>query len=132
MSGLFCNGLVLGQGITEVLGSLFILAIIGIFALAIALPLLLSHKQKMARLHAESQGGEESLAKEVAALTERCGRLEARCGELERQVRTAHELLADEQRALDRKLTAILPDADAAPANKTIGPQDETRAAQRS
>lgn len=69
---------------------------------------------------------------EVAALRKTCEALDRRCSELERQVRTAHDLLADEQRALDRKLNAILPDADAAPADKTIGMQDENRAAQRS
>lgn len=87
---------------------------------------------KRAKYRAAAAQKSDSSAAQIAELRKTCEALDRRCAELEKQVRTAHDLLADEQRTLDRKLNAILPDADAIPAGKSIGPQDETRAAQRS
>jgi hypothetical protein len=52
----------------------------------------------------ETGGGGNS-----AQLQARCEALEKRCAALEEQMKTAHLLLADEQRALDQKLANILP-----------------------
>lgn len=103
-----------------------VLVVIGLPAFLIfGLPAILRHRRHIDPTILERLA-------ETTTLRDRLASLEKRCSELERQVRTAHDLLADEQRALDRKLNAILPDADAAPADKTIGMQDENRAAQRS
>jgi len=52
---------------------------------------------------------------EVAKLAQRLAALEKQCAKLQEQVLDAHTLLADEQRQLDHKLTAMLPDAPVAP-----------------
>ncbi|MCK6472945.1 MAG: hypothetical protein L6R28_14475 [Planctomycetes bacterium] len=77
---------------------------------------------------AQAKQGDTSAA-EIAELRKACEALDRRCAKLDEQVRTVHDLLADEQRTLDRKLNAILPDADAVSASKTIGPERESQRA---
>jgi len=69
------------------------------------------------------KGGSEA---ETGQLERRVEALEKQCAKLQEQVLDAHALLADEQRQLDRKLTAMLPDApDAAPGNEAARKQTQ-------
>lgn len=103
----------------------FWVAIVSIVGIAVFADFLTKREKYRAAQAKQS----DTAAAEIAELRKTCEALDRRCAELEKQVRTAHDLLADEQRTLDRKLNAILPDADAAPAGKTIGPEREAQRA---
>jgi hypothetical protein len=51
----------------------------------------------------------------VESLTQRVEALEKQCAKLQEQMLDAHTLLADEQRQLDHKLAAILPEPSSTP-----------------
>ena len=74
----------------------------------VGLVLILKHKRDMARI---ARGSADDTA--INELRTRCETLEKRCEKLEGEVLSAHNQLADERRELDRKLTAMLPDASA-------------------
>ncbi|MGD0090459.1 MAG: hypothetical protein ABSE73_11115 [Planctomycetota bacterium] len=67
----------------------------------------LDYRHKASKTGAAAGGKVESLEQRLAALEKQCARLEE-------QVLQAHVLLADEQRQLDHKLAAILPEATSA------------------
>jgi uncharacterized protein YlxW (UPF0749 family) len=86
------------------------------------------HREKLAEL--QSKGSNLDSGR-MNQLQQRVDALEKQCAKLQEQVLTAHEQLADERRALDNKLAAILPEippATSSPvqvrspqASKTIG-----------
>lgn len=95
-----------------------IISILGGTAVWITVALLIWLRFRHAALKLRaSEGGD------VEKLTRRVEILEKQCAELREQVLQAHTLLADEQRTLDRKLSAVLPDAPDATSRKTIGPE---------
>ena len=67
----------------------------------------LQHAVEMAKIKA---GKNEQSDSDLQQVRERCDSLEKRCTKLEEQLKDAHLLLADEQRALDKKLASIIPD----------------------
>jgi len=69
----------------------------------VAFPVWLYHRREVLRMRGTN-------AKEVLKLRERLEVIERRCAKLEEQVQTAHLLIADEQRSLDKKLSKIMPD----------------------
>ena len=78
----------------------------GVFlGLVVAFPCWLYHRRVMVRLKGTN-------AREMAHMREKIMALQQRCEKLEEQVSTAHMLLADEQRQLDRKLASLLPDSE--------------------
>ena len=91
----------------EVMGCLFILSICGVcgFVLWKIVDSGQKHNLELKRLDMEKAGG--GGGKELAA---RCEALEKRCTALEEQLHATQLQLADEQRALDKKLTHLLPE----------------------
>ena len=85
------------------------------------IPLLLAHAREMEQMKRGANSGTDALHDRVAAL-------EQRCAKLEEQVTEAHLLLADEQRQMDQKLAAILPDT---PAPAFSIPDTKPRGAER-
>jgi hypothetical protein len=71
--------------------------------IVVAFPVWLYHRREVLRMRGTN-------AKEVLKLRERLEVLERRCVKLEEQVTTAHLLIADEQRSLDKKLSKIVPE----------------------
>ena len=69
----------------------------------VAFPVWLYHRREVLRMRGTN-------TKEVLKLRERLEVIERRCAKLEEQVQTAHLLIADEQRALDKKLSKIVPE----------------------
>jgi hypothetical protein len=87
--------------------AVFILgAVVLFFFIVVGLPVFLYHRREVLRMSGLSNRQTMKLSDRVAALEKRCDTLEERIAE-------AHLLLADEQRQMDRKLSAILPDAPA-------------------
>lgn len=84
-----------------------LLGFAGVVALSlgivVAFPVWLYHRREVLRMRGTN-------AKEVLKLRERLEVLERRCVKLEEQVTTAHLLIADEQRSLDKKLSTMMPD----------------------
>jgi hypothetical protein len=77
--------------------------VVGFFSIVVGLPVWLYHRREMARMHGLRARQDGEMRARVEALEERCDKLEER-------VTTAHNLLSDEQRAMDRKLAKLLPD----------------------
>ena len=90
----------------EILGSIFILAVIGAVGLVMIRIVTLGqkHNLELKRLESEKSGGGS------AQLAARCEALEKRCAALEEQLHATQMQLADEQRVLDKKLTHLLPE----------------------
>ena len=88
-----------------IVAALIIGALLAFFFIVIGLPVWLYHRREVLKMKGTAKGETTSLSQRVAAL-------EKRCEKLEEQVTQAHLLLADEQRQMDRKLAAMLPDAD--------------------
>ena len=82
-------------------------AVLGV-GMLVALPVWLYHCREVLRMKGTN-------TKEVQKLRERLEVLEKRCVKLEEQVATAHMLIADEQRALDKKLSQIVPEGATIP-----------------
>ena len=91
------------------LDNIFGLGLVGLgivaltFGILVGFPVWLYHRREMLRMKGTN-------AKEVQKLRERIDVIEKRCAKLEEQVATAHLLIADEQRALDKKLSKIVPE----------------------
>jgi hypothetical protein len=69
------------------------------------------HRERMAELrNPKSPATNPANNQDFDELRQRCDALEKRATKLEEQLKDAHLLLSDEQRALDRKLASIIPD----------------------
>ena len=90
----------------EIMGCIFILTVIGVIGLILTQIVSLGqkHNLELKRLEVEKSGGGS------AQLAARCDALEKRCTALEEQLHATQLQLADEQRALDKKLTHLLPE----------------------
>ena len=90
----------------EIMGCLFLLAFFTIGGVVVLKIIHLSQKHdlEVKRLEQEKAGGNSP------QLAARCEALEKRCTALEEQLHATQLQLADEQRALDKKLTHLLPE----------------------
>jgi hypothetical protein len=79
-------------------------SVIVFLVIVIGLPTWFYHRREMMKMKGLARN-------DTAALGERVTALEKRCDKLEERITEAHVLLADEQRQMDRKLSAILPDS---------------------
>jgi hypothetical protein len=81
------------------------LAIVAVFfGIVVGVPTFLYHRREVLRIRGTN-------AKEIGKLRDRIDALDQRCEKLEEQVASAHILLADEQRQLDRKLSNLVGDS---------------------
>ncbi|MGD0089104.1 MAG: hypothetical protein ABSE73_04230 [Planctomycetota bacterium] len=101
------------------------LLVIGSLLIVVGLPIFLYHRREVLRMRGFSD-------KHTVKLSDRVATLEQRCDKLEERVTEAHLLLADEQRQMDRKLSALLPDApapesDPSPEAKRRGERQKAR-----
>ncbi len=91
-----------------VLDNIFGLGLVGLgivaltFGILVGFPVWLYHRREILRMRGTA-------AKDVQRLRERIEGLEKRCAKLEEQVASAHMLIADEQRQLDKKLSNLVP-----------------------
>lgn len=95
--------------------------VVAVIFITKGLPLVLAHQREWAQTRRGANSGTDELRDRVAALGQRCTKLEE-------QITEAHVLLADEQRQMDKKLAAILPDA---PSPEYGNPETKDRGAQR-
>ncbi|MCY3023626.1 MAG: hypothetical protein NTW87_31995 [Planctomycetota bacterium] len=91
-------------------------AIVLFFFVVVGLPVWLYHRREVLRMKGLARN-------ETAAVSQRVTALESRCDTLEERVTEAHVLLADEQRQMDRRLAAMLPDDAVSP----DGSQEEAK-----
>ena len=101
---------------------LVMLSLVLLLFIVVGLPVFLYHRREVLRMKGVSD-------KQTVKLSDRVATLEQRCDRLEEQVTQAHLLLADEQRQMDRKLSAILPDAPAPQPDP--GPETKRRSGER-
>ncbi|HYG76286.1 MAG TPA: LapA family protein [Planctomycetota bacterium] len=113
------------------MNSLLSLGVVGVFgmalciALLVAFPVWLYHRRETMRIRGTNE-------KDMKKLRERIEVLEKRCAKLDEQVASAHILLADEQRAMDKKLSKIIPEsASMIPDEDESGPARKVKARDR-
>jgi uncharacterized protein HemX len=72
----------------------------------------LKHRREMVKMKLEGQAQRQN-GGEAAELRQRLEALEKKCTEMQEQITDAHMLLADERRALDKKLAESFPEVAA-------------------
>jgi len=88
------------------LGVAGLIAVVLLAGLVVAFPSWLYHRREAMRIKGTH-------AKEWQKLRDRIETLEKRCAKLDEHVSSAHILLADERRSMDKKLSNIMPDSAA-------------------